>query len=77
MGDEMTRVEKPWGYELHWAKTDRYVGKLIHVTAGHADVRHQLLVFLVRGPGGRGRSGQQRRGENHGKNLVCHKPTSQ
>lgn len=33
---EVTRVEKPWGYELHWAKTDRYVGKLIHVNAGHA-----------------------------------------
>src|SRR5438132_7544964 len=32
----MTRVEKPWGYELHWAKTERYVGKLIHVNAGHA-----------------------------------------
>jgi mannose-6-phosphate isomerase-like protein (cupin superfamily) len=30
------RVEKPWGYELHWAKTDRYVGKILHVTAGHA-----------------------------------------
>jgi len=36
MSDEVTRVEKPWGYELHWAKTDRYVGKLIHVVAGHA-----------------------------------------
>jgi mannose-6-phosphate isomerase len=33
---DATRVEKPWGYELHWAKTDRYVGKLIHVNAGHA-----------------------------------------
>ncbi len=32
----IARVEKPWGYELHWAKTDRYVGKLIHVNAGHA-----------------------------------------
>jgi mannose-6-phosphate isomerase len=32
----VTRVEKPWGYELHWAKTDRYVGKVLHVTAGHA-----------------------------------------
>ncbi len=30
------RVEKPWGYEVHWAKTDRYVGKLIHVAKGHA-----------------------------------------
>jgi quercetin dioxygenase-like cupin family protein len=33
---EVARVDKPWGYELHWAKTDRYVGKLIHVTKGHA-----------------------------------------
>jgi mannose-6-phosphate isomerase len=33
---ETTRVEKPWGYELHWAKTDRYVGKVIHITRGHA-----------------------------------------
>jgi mannose-6-phosphate isomerase len=32
----VVRVEKPWGYELHWAKTERYVGKLIHVNAGHA-----------------------------------------
>ena len=36
MSDDATRVEKPWGYELHWAKTERYVGKLIHVNAGHA-----------------------------------------
>ena len=33
---EVTRVDKPWGYELHWAKTNRYVGKVIHVNAGHA-----------------------------------------
>ncbi len=33
---DITRVEKPWGFELHWAKTERYVGKLIHVYAGHA-----------------------------------------
>ena len=30
------RVDKPWGYELLWAKTDRYAGKIIHVNAGHA-----------------------------------------
>ena len=30
------RIEKPWGYEIHWAKTDRYVGKVIHMEAGHA-----------------------------------------
>ena len=28
------RVEKPWGYELVWAQTDRYVGKILHVNAG-------------------------------------------
>ena len=33
---DYVRVEKPWGYELHWAKTDRYVGKILHVNAGHA-----------------------------------------
>ena len=36
MADVPYRVEKPWGYELIWAKTDRYVGKILHVTAGHA-----------------------------------------
>ncbi len=30
------RVENPWGHQLIWAKTDRYVGKIIHVNAGHA-----------------------------------------
>jgi len=34
--DAVDKVDKPWGYELHWAKTPRYVGKLIHVNAGHA-----------------------------------------
>jgi len=29
------RVEKPWGYELIWARTDRYVGKLLHIRQGH------------------------------------------
>ena len=35
LGD-VTRVEKPWGYEIHWAKTERYVGKVLHVEKGHA-----------------------------------------
>jgi mannose-6-phosphate isomerase len=33
---DYVRVDKPWGYELHWAKTDRYAGKVLHVNAGHA-----------------------------------------
>lgn len=30
------RVEKPWGYELIWADTESYVGKILHVNAGEA-----------------------------------------
>jgi mannose-6-phosphate isomerase-like protein (cupin superfamily) len=36
MENGVIKVDKPWGYELHWAKTDRYVGKVIHVNAGQA-----------------------------------------
>ena len=32
----MTTVEKPWGHEMIWAVTDRYVGKILHVRAGEA-----------------------------------------
>ena len=35
MTDLPYRVEKPWGYELIWAKTDRYVGKILHIEPGH------------------------------------------
>ena len=31
----MRKVEKKWGYELIWAETDDYVGKLLHINAGH------------------------------------------
>lgn len=30
-----TRVDKPWGYELIWAQTPRYVGKILHINEGH------------------------------------------
>ncbi len=30
------RVEKPWGYELIWAHTDRYVGKVLHINKGES-----------------------------------------
>ena len=50
----VTKVDKPWGHELHWAKTDRYVGKVLHVKAGHAlslqyhNVKDETI-FLWRG----------------------------
>jgi mannose-6-phosphate isomerase-like protein (cupin superfamily) len=33
---ESRRVDKPWGYELIWAQTDTYCGKLLFVKAGHS-----------------------------------------
>ena len=32
---EVIRVAKPWGHETIWAYTDRYVGKILHINAGH------------------------------------------
>ena len=29
-------VQKPWGHETIWAVTEEYVGKVLHVKAGHA-----------------------------------------
>lgn len=30
------RVEKPWGYELHWVREGvPYMGKIMHINAGH------------------------------------------
>jgi mannose-6-phosphate isomerase len=30
------RVDKPWGWELVWAETDAYVGKLLFIRAGES-----------------------------------------
>jgi len=30
------KVDKPWGYELRWATTDRYAGKILHISKGEA-----------------------------------------
>ncbi len=32
----MRRVNKPWGHEIVWAETDCYVGKVLHIRAGHS-----------------------------------------
>ena len=47
------RVEKPWGYEIIWATTDRYVGKILHIEAGEAlslqyhEVKEETLRLLA------------------------------
>ena len=32
----ITHVPKPWGYELIFAHTDRYVGKILHINRGES-----------------------------------------
>ena len=34
--DQIKKVDKPWGYELWWAYTDKYVGKILHVNKGQS-----------------------------------------
>ena len=47
------RVDKPWGHELIWAESEHYVGKILHVRAGHSislqyhEVKHES--WLIRG----------------------------
>jgi mannose-6-phosphate isomerase-like protein (cupin superfamily) len=48
------RVDKPWGHELRWAVTDRYLGKLIHIKGGQAlslqyHVQKDESIFVVSG----------------------------
>jgi mannose-6-phosphate isomerase-like protein (cupin superfamily) len=48
------KVEKPWGYELIWAETKDYVGKMLHIKAGHQlSLQYHRVkeetIYLVRG----------------------------
>jgi len=47
-------VDKPWGHELHWVVTDRYVGKVIAIDAGRRlslqyHERKDESIYVVRG----------------------------
>ena len=48
------RVPKPWGYELIFAKTDRYCGKILHINRGESlslqyhEIKEETL-FVVSG----------------------------
>ena len=33
---DIKRVDKPWGHELIFAKTARYVGKILHINRGES-----------------------------------------
>jgi len=49
-----TRTEKPWGYEILWAHTDRYLGKILHIEPGHLlslqyhEQKHESI-YVLRG----------------------------
>ncbi|MGH7700588.1 MAG: cupin domain-containing protein [Gemmatimonadales bacterium] len=48
------RVDKPWGHELIWALTDRYVGKILHIEPGHVlslqyHKRKDESIYVLRG----------------------------
>lgn len=50
----MRRVEKPWGFEIIWAETEKYIGKLLHINAGHrlSKQYHQVKeesVYVLKG----------------------------
>ena len=51
---DVHRVPKPWGHELIFAKTARYVGKILHIKQGETlslqyhNVKEETL-FVVRG----------------------------
>jgi mannose-6-phosphate isomerase-like protein (cupin superfamily) len=51
---DVKTVQKPWGHETIWAHTDRYVGKILHITAGQAlsvqyHERKDETVYLLSG----------------------------
>ncbi|HYS54818.1 MAG TPA: cupin domain-containing protein [Thermoanaerobaculia bacterium] len=51
---EVRKVPKPWGHELIFAKTGKYVGKILHINRGEClslqyhEMKEETL-FVVRG----------------------------
>ena len=31
----LRKIDKPWGFELLWARTDTYAAKVLHIAKGH------------------------------------------
>lgn len=48
----MTKVDKPWGSELWWAQTDKYVGKILYIKKGyslslqHHEIKDETIMML-------------------------------
>lgn len=77
MRHKAVRIDKPWGWELLWAHTERYAGKILHINKGAA-LSYQFhrekdeTIYLLRGDldlelaraGGRRRRRRLRPGES-------------
>jgi mannose-6-phosphate isomerase len=74
---EVRVVPKPWGHEVIWAHTDQYVGKVLHITAGHSlslqyhnqkdETIHLLsgeMIYRVKGADGELRDAKLKAGES-------------
>ena len=71
MSETPRRVEKPWGHELWWARTERYVGKILHLRRGEClslqyhNVKDETIMLqsgrLLFETGAKGEQGELRR----------------
>ena len=49
---DVLRTEKPWGYELLWARTDQYAAKFLHVNENHSlslqmhEYKHETMCVI-------------------------------
>jgi mannose-6-phosphate isomerase-like protein (cupin superfamily) len=48
------KTEKPWGYELLWAHTDKYVGKILFIKSGESlslqyHKKKDETIFILKG----------------------------
>ena len=51
---EQRKTTKPWGFEILWAQTEDYVGKLLHITAGHRlskqyHINKEETIYVLKG----------------------------
>ena len=68
------RIEKPWGYELIWAHTSQYVGKILSINRGkrlsfqyHREKEETLLL-------NKGRVELEVEGKDPGRHKIVLKP---
>lgn len=73
------RVTKPWGHEYVWARTDRYVGKILHIEPGQVlslqyhtrkdetihVLRGEIIFRVQEGPGDRLTERRMKEGESY------------